>query len=442
MAPLRRFLTMRFVNSGRRRLIGLVGLAFLASLLAWWLWPNAPTPSYRTAAVSRGTVERTILAAGKIRPTRTVEVGAEVSGLISNVHVNVNTPVAAGQVLAEVEPTRLDAAVRQADATILIARGALAEANAVAAREAANVREAEVALQRRSRLADLDLLSPVGLENAQIALLRAEAARDVALAQLQGRSAELQRAQAQREDVRTSRSRARITSPIDGVVIARTVDVGQTIAASFQAPRLFEIATNMTDMRMELAVNEADIADVRLGQTVKFQVEAYVDEVFNGQVVEVQPQASEANNVVTFLVVVAVDNTDGRLKPGMTTTAEIITVSRPNVMRVPAAAVAFQPVGIGMGKPKVERVSIRLSPRLTGGQPTPSRRTTVTNDEGARPVNSPHTVWRPSAAAEFGIVSVPVKLGARGDDWVEIVSGDLNVGDPVVTGMDAARNRR
>lgn len=419
---------------GRQRLLWTAGLLLLGVVFAWLFFPKQKPPSYETAAAERGLVERTIVATGKIRPTRTVEVGAEVSGLVSAVHVDIDTPVRAGQILAEIEPTRLDAAVRQADALIRVAEGGVAEAEASIARERANVREAEVTMRRSASLAGQGLLSPSGLEKAEAVLARTRAALRGATAQRQSRAAELARAQAQQADARTSRARARIVSPIDGVVIARTINLGQTLAASFQTPRLFEIATDLTDMRMEVAVNEADIAGVQVGQTVRFRTEAYPDEHFAGKIVQVQPQATERDNVVSFLAIASLSNRDNRLKSGMSTTAEIITASRYKALRVPLAAVSFRPPVTGVGKARLESISIRPSPRLTGGQPTPHRRVTQTVLPSATPQSGDH-VWRISPETESGLVRVPVRLGVRGDRWVEVLAGDVKVGDTLATSL-------
>ncbi len=419
---------------GRRRLLWTATLLLAGVVFAWLFFPKQKLPAYNSAAAERGLVERTIVATGKIRPTRTVEVGAEVSGLVSAVHVDIDTPVRAGQVLAEIEPTRLDAAVRQADALIRVAEGGVAEAEASIARERASVREAELALHRSSSLAERGLLSPSGLDKAQAVHARSQSALAGAVAQKQSRVAELASARAQQADARISRARARIISPIDGVVIARTINLGQTLAASFQTPRLFEIATDLTEMRMEVEVNEADIAGVQVGQAVRFRTEAYPEEHFVGKIVQVQPQATERDNVVSFLVIASFSNRDNRLKSRMSTTAEIITASRYRALRVPMAAVSFRPPVTGAGKVRLESISIRPSPRLTGGQPTPHRRVTQTVQPSTASQTGEH-VWRVSPETESGLVRIPVRLGVRSDQWAEVLAGDVKVGDTLATGL-------
>lgn len=421
----------------RRWLIGAV-LVVATAVALWLLWPKPAAPSYRTAVIDRGHVERTIVAAGRLRATRTVEVGAEVSGLVSAVHVDINSTVSAGQALAAIEPTRLDAAVRQSDALIGVAQGGLAEADAAIVRERANLREAEQKLARATYLADRGLASAAALDTARTATQVAGAALNSAIAGRRMRVAEFDGAVARREDARSTRARATIISPIDGVVISRTIDPGQTLAASFQTPKLFEIAADLTDMRMEVSVNEADIADVRVGQKVRFTVDAYPEERFFGEVLQVQPQATEVDNVVAFQVVVAAPNPDRRLRPGMSTTAEIITQSKASVIRVPAAAAVFRPP-VTAGKTTLVNVSIRPSPRLTGGQPTPHRR--VTRVEGGTPSPTGDYVWRLSNGPGSDLVRVPVRFGVRGDQWIEIASGDLKVGDAVAIGRPSTDGR-
>ncbi|MCZ8088355.1 MAG: efflux RND transporter periplasmic adaptor subunit [Brevundimonas sp.] len=419
----------------RRKLI-IVAVVALLSAAALVFWPSDRPDDYRTVTINRGTVESVVIAAGRLRPIRTVNVGAEVSGLVAEVHVDVNSRVEAGQALAEIEPTRLEAVVRQAEASIRIARGGQAEAEAALAREVANLREAEDNLRRRAELASRGLVSTSALESAQIAVDRARAEVQGAMAGKTSRTAEFDRASAQSEDARTALRRARIISPIDGVVISRSIDVGQTLAASFQTPTLFEIASDLSEMRMELSVNEADISEIRIGQDVRFSADAYPEIRFSGKVQQIQPQASVNDNVVSFQVIVAVVNRGGLLKPGMSTTAEIVTAKRSDVMRVPVPAIAFKPVIKGGGMVRIESISIRPSPRRSGGQPSPSGRVTRSD---VPPSTDEIVVWRLDPADRSNLVRVPVRIGIRSDEWIEIVSGDLKVGDVIVTGYRTGR---
>lgn len=284
---------------------------------AWWYFQrsNAATLEYRTANVSRGDIVQTVTANGQLTPVVDVEVGSQVSGIIQEIFVDFNSRVTNGQVLARIEPSTFRASVQQAEADVANARASLELAQV-------NARRSDELLKNK--------LIPVSDHDATVgALHQAEAV-------LQMREASLKRAQ-------TDFERTTIYAPIDGIVIVRNVEMGQTVAASFNTPKLFEIANDLTKMEIDAAVSEADVGGVEEGQKVNFTVDAFPTRQFQGVVKQVRFAPSTNQNVVTYTTVVEVNNTDLKLRPGMTANASIVTAERKDVLRLPNAAFRFRP---------------------------------------------------------------------------------------------------
>jgi HlyD family secretion protein len=368
---------------------------------------------------------------------RTIKIGAETSGLVSEVMVDVNDQVRPNQVLARIEPVRLDAAVQQANAQISSARASVLQADASIARSAATVTETARTRERARKLSQRGFISANGLNAAEAEADRAVADHRGAYAQAASARAELQRAQAQYADARTTLSRSLIVSPIAGIVISRQVDEGQTLASNFQAPVLFEIATNLDRMRVEANVNEADVGRVSVGQVARVKAESYPTEELRGEVAQIKPQASDTGGIITYVVIVEVSNPDRRLLPGMSATVEIVTASREKVVTVPLAALNFKPPaeGTGWAIPQVKSVRVQRGNGPSKG-PISVQRTVEPAPEKDASVNT--TVWRIDPESPRGAVPVPVKIGLRGTGVAEIVAGDLKVGDLVAIGVKGA----
>lgn len=308
--------------------------AVLLVLLAaggWWQARGGAEAGsgYRTATVERGDIRVAISATGTLRAISTVDVGSQISGLVTEVLADFNDEVRQGQVIARIDPSTYLAQIEQGDASANAARASLANAEA-------SLRNAEADYQRKAGLAQSQLIAASDLDLAR-------AARDQARAQVESARAQIRQQQASTQTSRLNLERTEIRSPVDGVVLTRSVEPGQTVAASLQAPVLFQIAEDLSKMEIELAIDEADIGQVEPGQGVSFTVDAFPDRRFRGEVQQIRLSATNTNNVITYPVVVAVDNSDQVLLPGMTANAEIEVSRRDGVLRVPNAALRYKP---------------------------------------------------------------------------------------------------
>jgi HlyD family secretion protein len=284
---------------------------------------------YTTAPVERRDITSICTATGTINPVTTVTVGTQVSGKISALHADYNTPVKKGQLIAEIDPAAFNAQLGQARANLLSAQAALEQAGA-------DLVDAQRNFERMRRLHAESVVGQSELDTAQTRHAVAEAQVGVARAQVV-------QAQAAFDLAQTNLQYTRIHCPIDGIVIARRVDIGQTVAAAFQTPTLFVVAEDLTRMRINTSVDEADIGRVKVGQQVRFSVDAYPGDVFEASVLQIRNDPQITQNVVTYDVLIDVDNSDMRLKPGMTANVEIIIDRREQVVSVPDAALRFRP---------------------------------------------------------------------------------------------------
>ncbi len=321
----------RKTSSRLPRLLIIVGvLAVIAAGL--WFWKGRKgndAPAYRTSVVEEGDIRVSISATGTLSALSTVDVGSEVSGRLTEVLVDFNDQVSKGQVLARIDPSTFEAQIEQGDASVANARASLDTARAA-------LRNTELDFARKQELSEQKLISRSDLDQSR-------AARDQALAQVASAHAQIRQQQASTQNARLNLGRTVILSPVDGVVLNRAVEPGQTVAASLQAPVLFKIAEDLAQMEIVLAVDESDIGQVKAGQAVSFTVDAFPDRQFKGEVRQVRIAATNTNNVITYPVVIAVDNSDQVLLPGMTTNAEIEVSRRDNILKVPNSALRFKP---------------------------------------------------------------------------------------------------
>jgi HlyD family secretion protein len=323
------------VNSSRNlRRIGVpLVVAVAIALVAAWFWKShgaaAADSGYRTAPVERGDIRVVISATGTLSAISTVDVGSQISGLVTEVLADFNDHVSEGQVLARIDPSTYEAQINQGSAAVASARANFASAQAT-------LRNAETDYTRKAALAQQQL---VARSDADLA----RTARDQARAQVNAAQAQITQQTASTQTSRLNLQRTVIRSPVDGVVLTRTVEPGQTVAASLQAPVLFQIAENLSQMQIVLAIDEADIGQVKAGQAVTFNVDAFPDRQYRGVVQQVRLSATNTSNVITYPVVVSVDNYDQSLLPGMTANADIEVSHRDNVLRVPNAALRYKP---------------------------------------------------------------------------------------------------
>ena len=282
---------------------------------------------YKTQKIENGDIMESITASGTINPLSTVSVGSQASGRIAEIYVDYNSVVKKGQLLALIDQENAKATVQQREAALEIAKAQVAV-------EENNIKYYKKALNRISKLNASKYSTEKDLEAA-------ERDYDNSVAQLALEQAQVKQAQASLNSAQTELSYTEIKAPVDGIVISKSVEVGQTVAASFETPEIFSVAEDLTKMQIEASVVEADIAKVKEGQKVRFTVDSYADDYFYGTVTQVRNEATTTSNVVTYTVVIGIDNSDMKLKPGMTANVEIITAEEKGVMLVPNQALRF-----------------------------------------------------------------------------------------------------
>ena len=377
---------------------GLLGLVLIAAIGAvWWLSGTGGNVGYATAPVSRGNVTRAVVATGTVNPVLTIIVGSYVSGTIQDVQCDFNTQVKKGQICAKIDARPYQTVVDQNKANLGVAQAQLEK-------DKANLSYAQVTYARNARLAQTNAVSKDALDNAKSALDQAQAQIGVDAATIELRKAQLEAAE-------VNLGYTDIVSPVNGTVVARNVTIGQTVAASFQTPTLFLIATDLTQMQVDTNVSESDIGGIKNGNKAYFTVDAFPNRNFQGTVSQVRQSPQTLQNVVTYDVVVSVDNDDLALKPGMTAASRVVTDERKDVLRVPSQALRFVPSG----------VTARASGQRSGASAPASQSAAPASNQGAVYV------------LRDGVpVKVPVTVGLDDDSHAEIVKGDLKAGERVI----------
>src|SRR3989441_6721333 len=374
-------------NTNRYKLIALLVLGAGLALGAWWYVRDRRRPvAYQTARVERGPLSRLVIATGTVNPMATVQVGTYVSGPITKLFVDFNSPVEQGQRVAKIDPAPFLTRVKAAEAN-------LANAQAKVEMTRADLALKKLTLERNRALLAKNLVSQNDVDTAK-------SMYDQAVAQLAIDQAATKQAEASLQEARVNLAYTDIISPIDGVVVSRNVDVGQTVAASFQTPTLFLIAQDLTKMQVDTNVSESDIGMVKEGQSAAFSVDAYPGQRFRGKVAQVRNAPITVQNVVTYDVVVAVDNSGLELKPGMTANVSITTAKRDQALRIPVRALRFRPDEAG---------AAAAAPRGREG-----RTATVYVLENDR------------------LRSVSIVSGITDNRYTEVVSGELEPGARVV----------
>jgi len=385
-----------------RAVLSVVAIGALAAA-GWFGFAGRPAPPapiaerYRLVPVERGPIEQAVAANGTLNPVTLVNVGTQISGTIRAVRTDFNQPVKAGEVLAEIDPSLIEAQLVQLEAN-------LSEVNT-------QLRLARRKLLRTEELVARGFVSPAQADDER---------QVVEATQARARSIE---AQIHRE--RTNLGYTVIRSPIDGVVIARSVDVGQTVAASFQTPTLFLIARDLRDMQIDTNVAEADVGALRVGMPASFRVDALGERVFEARVRQIRLNPKIEQTVVTYNVVLSTRNDDGRLLPGMTAAVRIRVAGKPDVLRVPNTALRFRPVDASVVAPGP-------ADAVAGG---------ARGDGGARAASQEGAPRRAAVhvAADDGgrpaLARVPVSLGVTDGTWTEVLDdGALKAGDRVAVG--------
>ncbi len=378
--------------SKKSLVIGLVAVGATAAAVWWWTDNQAEQPKWITATVDRGSIVQRVSANGTLNPVELVNVGTQISGTVIKLHTDFNQPVKAGQLLAELDPAILEAQIRQTEANLASAK--------------ATLNNAELSLKRNENLKSKGFISDGALDGLR---------KDVETAR-----ASVMQTEAQLARDKTNLGYSKIKSPINGIVVNRGIDVGQTVAASFQTPTLFQIARDLRRMQIDTSVAEADVGAIQNGQPVRFTVDAFRDQEFNAKVRMVRLNPTTVQNVVTYNVVIDVDNKDGNLLPGMTAQVAIMTNKKDDVLRVPSAALRFRP-------PETSGV--------TSGSGTPEK----SADRNGAPKSGNGMRSRASAAPRVYVVGPngelqpkEIKTGINDGRFTEVLEG-LGQGDAVVT---------
>lgn len=396
-----------------------VGVLLVAGGLTWWLSSRAANaaPSYTTQAVTRGDVTLTVTANGTVQPTRSISIGSELSGTVLKVNVDVNDSIKKGQVLVVLDTAKLRD-------QILRSQAALTSAQAKAAQTAATISEAQAAYARLEAVAELSggkVPSKAELDAGRAALARAIADDGSARAGISDARAALSTDQ-------INLSKASIAAPADGVVLTRSVDPGNAVAASLQAVTLFTVAEDLSRLRLWVYVDEADVGVVKIGQNATFTVSAYPNRAFPARITRVGFGSTITDNVVTYLTYMDVDNADRSLRPGMTATSTIVATERKNVLLVPNAALRYQPTtavatakkgiasGLSFGAPKTENG--RKGAADSASTASARQVWVLPEDANGHPATP---------------VAVAVMPGISDGHMTEIISGDLKVGMRVIT---------
>lgn len=397
-----------------------IGVAVAVGWFGPWRSKEKPT-RYREAAVTRGSLESRVSATGTLNPVDQVEVGSQVSGTLARVNVDYNDRVRRGQVLAQIEPSLFRAALGEAEAAIEKSRVQLADA--------------ERGLKRVGELKIQGLVSNTEYETAQ--------------AMVDSRRAELRQAQASAERARVNMANTTITAPISGTVISRNIDVGQTVAASLQAPNLFTLARDLTEMELESRVDEADIGQVEEGMPVSFSVDAFPDRVFEGNVRQIRAAPITEAGVVSYVVVSRVPNRDQKLLPGMTANVTIVSASREEALKISNAALRFRPRderragangGGGRGTGMSGMTGQGGGGRPGGGAGAGGKGGRAMRDEG--PGRAATAYVLADSSGKKSLKAVPIRVGITDGTLTELLPGALREGAMVVIGQEAENGKR
>jgi HlyD family secretion protein len=426
------------------------GAILLASGALWYSLTNGNSVKYQTAAAERGDIKASISATGNCNAVVTVLVGSQVSGNIKALYADFNTKVKKGQLVAEIDPqvfqARVDqakaavdnaraavvsaqAGVQKANADIASARATVENQNAAISKAKSAAKDAQTKLAARKTLMQEGIISKEDFDTAQTTYDEAAAEQQAASAQLDAYNHQVQAAQAQLQVAQTQLNSAqaqvqqnqaslqqaqldldhtKITAPVDGTVIARNMDVGQTVAASFQAPTIFQIAQDLTKMQVDTNVDEADVGQVQVGQPANFNVDAYPTTTFQGTVTQIRQAPINVQNVITYDVVVGVSNADLKLLPGMTANVKILTSEAANVLKIPNGALRFHPVDL---KPAA---TVHAASGRKNRQDGDSTIWILGQDGKPKPVR--------------------VTLGISDGVYTAVQAGELKPGDQVITG--------
>ena len=371
----------------KKIIIGLIVVIALGVVLFFVFKHKDGKQKYITDKITRGDIKSTVSATGTVNAVTTVQVGTQVSGTIQKLFVDFNSPVKKGQLLAQIDPAIFDAQVGQARANLLSAKANLEKSQVM-------LRDTKTTLERNKILYAKNFIAKSDLDTSETNYLSA-------IAQIKVAEAQIQQTQAALDSSSINLKYSKILSPVNGTVISRNIDIGQTVAASFQTPTLFTIAQDLTKMQIDTSVDESDIGKVKAGQKAAFTVDAYPESTFNGEVSVVRNAPINVSNVVTYNAVIIVDNTDLKLKPGMTANVSVETEIKQSVLRVPNAALRFKPATAA-----------------------------ATPDQKAAKGSKGPGVW---ILENNKPKNVKIKTGISDSNYTEVTSGELTEGQQIIT---------
>jgi len=371
----------------KKIIIGLIVVIALGVVLFFVFKNKDGKQKYITDKITRGDIKSTVSATGTVNAVTTVQVGTQVSGTIQKLFVDFNSPVKKGQLLAQIDPAIFESQVGQARANLLSARANLEKSQVM-------LRDTKTTLERNKILYAKNFIAKSDLDTSETNYLSA-------IAQIKVSEAQIQQTQAALDSSAINLKYAKILSPVNGTVISRNIDIGQTVAASFQTPTLFTIAQDLTKMQIDTSVDESDIGKVKAGQKAAFTVDAYPESTFNGEVSVVRNAPITVSNVVTYDAVIIVDNTDLKLKPGMTANVSVETEIKQSVLRVPNAALRFKP----------------------------ATSATITDQKGTKGPKGPG-VW---ILENNKPKNVKITTGISDGNYTEVTSGELTEGQQIIT---------
>ena len=372
------------MRAGLKKLLLLAIFAGIGYGIYYYFFHEEPVVyGLTSSAVTRGDIVSTVTATGELNAISVVEIGTQVSGTVQEIYVDFNSPVKAGQLIALIDPSVLRLTLNESEASLAVYQAGVKSAQA-------SLTDAQRKLTRNRELWNRKLIARSEVDTS-------EADVEMKKAALQEAKSRVTQARASVERARTNLNYTRITSPVNGVVIDRQVDAGQTVAASYQTPTLFKVAEDLTRMQIETKVDEADIGTVAEGQSVTFRVDAFPDETFSGRVVQVRIAPNTSESVVTYTVIIHVDNPDLKLKPGMTANVSIETAKATDTLRIPVAALRFTPPEDLIATMSFDKSVLTAKKTLNSG-----------------------TVW-PARGNDL-MPPIQVEIGVTDGKWVQLIS--------------------
>jgi HlyD family secretion protein len=423
----------------------IVALVIAVGVFAAFDFGRTPSPKYFTAGVERGDIHDVVEATGTINAVTTVQVGSQVSGTISKLSADFNSHVKKDQVIAEMDPSLFRGALLQAQADLQDANANLAAAKANLVKAQATAEQTSADYQRNAALAKEGVISQQQLDLAKANADTAQAAVNATKAQVTQAAAQVAQKAAAVSIAQTNLAHTIIHSPIDGTVVARSVDVGQTVAASLQAPTLFSIAEDLTKMQVYAATDESDVGQIKVGQPVTFKVDAFPRDTFRGVVSQIRMNATTVQNVVTYNTIIDFNNPDTKLFPGMTAYITIPVASATNVVKVPNGALRFTP-DLKPDQIAALEQQAGITPKAAGtkrqGRGASQRANAAGDNATAQPQRAPAPppqdtaiVWK--LTAEKKLAPVQIKTGITDHTFTElaqVLHGSLNQGEQLVVG--------